>query len=281
MGHRFARWILAGATLAAGSAALFPAAAFLFPAPLLAQIPMPKRTAEGKPAPRRADGKPDLSGLWVKEMGFGFVPVGGDPAMLMLPWAKARYEASRQGVQAPEDRPRHDLERATDDLDPNSYPYCLPKGFPRIYDGPHPFEIVQSADRLSMLFETDNQSRRIYLDGRKHPDGLPSTFMGHSVGKWDGDTLVVETVGLNDLTWIDGLGRPHSDDLRVTERMRRLDLGAMEILFTFDDAKTYAKPWTGKKSFFLQQGWEMMENIICEDNSGERWREAMGKISAP
>ena len=274
MRNRIVVIVLAGATLAACSA------------PVLAQFapnnfPRPADSAEGKAAPRRADGKPDLSGLWVKQMGFGYEPVDGDPALLMLPWAKARYEAGRQGVRPPEERPRGDLERATDDLDPNSYPYCLPKGFPRIYDGPHPFELIHGTNQISMLFETDNQSRRIYLDGREHPEGLPATFMGHSVGKWDGETLVVETTGLNDLTWIDGLGRPHSDELRVTERIRRLDLSTMEMLLTFDDPKTYAKPWTGKKTFFLQPGWEMMENIICEDNSGERWREAMGKISTP
>jgi hypothetical protein len=264
--------LLAGATLAGCSA-------FAQFAPN--NFPRPAESAEGKAAPRRADGKPDLSGLWVKQMGFGYEPVDGDPALLMLPWAKARYEAGRQGVRPPEERPRGDLERATDDLDPNSYPYCLPKGFPRIYDGPHPFELIHGTNQISMLFETDNQSRRIYLDGREHPEGLPATFMGHSVGKWDGETLVVETTGLNDLTWIDGLGRPHSDELHVTERIRRMDLGKMEMLLTFDDPKTYAKPWTGKKTFFLQPGWEMMGNIICEDNSGERWREAMGKISTP
>lgn len=269
MRNRCAGWILTGALLLAGAPSLF------------AQYPMPSKAAKGKPAPRRPDGKPDLSGMWQKDVGFGFDAVDRDPAMLMLPWAKARYQASRRGVQAPEDRPRGDLERATDEFDPNSYPYCLPQGFPRVYDNPHPFEIFQSADRISMLFETDNQARRIYLDGRKHPEGLPSTFMGHSVGKWDGDTLVVDTVNLNDLTWIDGLGRPHSDALRVVERIERPEMGRMEMLLTFDDPKTYTKPWSGKKTFLLEQGWEMMENIICEDNSGERWRQAVEKISTP
>ena len=199
----------------------------------------------------------------------------------MLPWAKARYTAGRQGVRRPQDRPRGDLERATDDLDPNAYPYCLPKGFPRIYDGPHPFEIVHSPGRLYMHFETDNAARRVYLDGRDHPEGLPSTFMGHSVGKWEGDTLVVETVGLNDLTWIDGLGRPHTDALRVEERIRRVDFSTIEILFTFDDLKTYRKPWTGRKVFLLRPDWGMMENVICEDNSGEAWREVVQGIGAP
>jgi hypothetical protein len=252
-------------------------AALAFPYPLVAQMAQP--IVPSGPAPRRPEGTPDLSGLWLKEVGFGFVVVGDDPAM--LPWAKARYDAARRGVEAPQNRPRGDLERATDDFDPNAYPYCLPKGFPRIYDGPHPFEIIHTASRLSMLFETDNQSRRIYLDGRKHADGLPSTFMGHSVGRWDGDTLVVDTVGLNDLTWIDGLGRPHTDALHVEERMRRLDLGTLDILLKFDDPKTYEKAWTGRKAFMLRRDWEMMENIICEDNSGESWRGAVNAIGTP
>ena len=130
MRNRLVGWMLAGA------------AALVFSPSLAAQTALPPGTGKAKPAPRRSDGTPDLSGLWAKEPGFGFLAVGEEPAM--LPWAKARYTAGRQGVRRPQDRPRGDLERATDDLDPNAYPYCLPKGFPRIYDGPHPFEIVHS-----------------------------------------------------------------------------------------------------------------------------------------
>ena len=260
MRNRFVDWILAGV------------AALVFSPLLIAQTAPPSGAAAGKPAPRTPDGKPDLSGIWQRQAGFGFRVVGDGPAM--LPWAEARYQASRRGARTPQ-------ERATDEFDPNAYPYCLSKGFPRVYDGPHPFEIVQLPDRVYMQFETDNQARRIYLDGRKHPEGLPSTFMGHSVGKWDGDTLVVETAGLNDLTWIDGLGRPHSDALRVEERLRRVNQDTLEVHLTFDDPKTYTKPWTGRMPFLLRPNFEMMENVICEDNSGEAWREAVRAIQAP
>ena len=260
MRNRFAGWILAGA------------AALAFSPALTAQTAPPSGASTAKPAPRTPEGKPDLSGIWQREGGFGFRVVGEAPAM--LPWAAARYNASRRGSRTPQ-------ERATDEYDPNSYPYCLSKGFPRVYDGPHPFEIVQRPDRVYMQFETDNQSRRIYLDGRKHSEGLPATFMGHSVGRWDGDTLVAETVGLNDLTWIDGLGRPHSDALRVEERLRRLNHDLLEVVLRFDDPKTYARPWTGRMTFPLRPNFEMMENVICEDNSGEAWREAVRAIKAP
>ena len=100
------------------------AAALVFSPSLAAQTAPPPGTGEAKPAPRRSDGTPDLSGLWAKEPGFGFLAVGEEPAMLS--WAEARYTAGRQGVRRPEDRPRGDLERATDDFDPNAYPYCLP-----------------------------------------------------------------------------------------------------------------------------------------------------------
>ena len=90
--------------------------------------------------------------------------------------------------------------------------------------------------------------------------------MGHSIGKWDGDTLVVDTVGLNDKTWLDGLGHPHSDALHLVERIRRVDHATLQFDLTFDDPKAYTKPWMGKQVFKLRPGWEIPEHIICEDH---------------
>lgn len=245
MRNRFVRLILAGTVLLAFSPVLFA------------------QTAPQSGSDREA---PDLSGMWLKEQGFGFRVVGEEPAM--LPWAAERYKASREGARNPTDR-------ATNDIDPIQYPFCMPQGFPRAYDWPHPFEIIQTPSRVTILFEVNHQVRRIYMDGRKHPEGGPPTFMGHSTGKYEGDNLVVETVGLNDLTWLDSLGRPHTDSLRVEERIRRVNHGTLEINFLFDDSKTYAKPWTGKKVFELKPDWEILEHIICEDRSGEDWRKAV------
>ena len=262
MRNCFVDSMLVGVAVLAFSPVLFPQSV----------PPPPSGATQAKAPPRTPEGKPDLSGLWQREQNFGFRVVGEGPSM--LPWAEERYKANRKGSRTPQ-------ERATDELDPNRPPFCLPQGFPRVYDNPHPFEVAQFPGRVYMLFETDNQARIIYTDGRKHPAGVPPTFMGHSVGRWEEDTLTVETVNLNDLTWLDGLGRPHSDALRVEERIRRVNYNTLEIEFTFDDSKTYTKPWKGKMVFPLRSNWEMMENVICEDTAGEAFREAVGGKKGP
>ena len=192
----------------------------------------------------------------------------------MLPWAEERYKDNRKGATAP-------TERATNEIDPIQYPYCMPQGFPRAYDWPHPFEIIQTQGLVYVLFEVSHQARRIYMDGRTHPEGAPPTFMGHSIGRWDGDTLSVETAGLNDLTWLDSLGHPHTDVLRVEERIRRVNHDTLEINFLFDDPKTYTKPWKAMRRFLLRPNWEILEHVICEDRSGEDFRNALGGKTGP
>src|SRR5262249_52956017 len=109
-------------------------------------------------------------------------------------------------------------------------------------------------------------------DGREHPDGYLTTWMGHSIGKWNGDTLVVDTVDIAENTWLDTLGHPHSDVLHLIERYRRVDQNTLQIDFTFDDPKAYTKPWNGKKTFYLRpKDYEILEHAICDE-----WLE-MGK----
>ena len=176
----------------------------------------------------------------------------------MLPWAEERYKAAREGT-------RTAFDHVKDDVDPNIN--CIPAGPTRIFTiAARPIEIIQTPRRVLLLFEWDHQMRRIYTDGRTMPDGYPPSYMGYSTGRWDGDTLVVETVGLNDLTWIDSLGHPHSDALRIVERFRRVNQETLEIEVTLDDPKAFTKPWRGKKVFALmQQGWEVLEHIVCEE----------------
>jgi hypothetical protein len=235
--------------------------------------------AQAAPQTGAAKATPDLSGIWVKEKGRGFgFPVVGEK-FTMLPWAESLYKTIRKGQTNPR-------LGGADALNPNLYPYCLPQGFPRIYDNSHPFELVQVSGRVYMNFEIDNQVRRIYTDGRKHHEVWPAMFMGDSVGRWEGDTLLVETANLNDLTWLDGLGHPHSDALRVEERIRRLKQDTLEIQFLFDDPKAYAKPWRAKMDFTAlspnadPNNWDMMETAMCGDeDSGEAYREAYRKAT--
>jgi len=167
------------------------------------------------------------------------------------------YKANREGTTSPNDRGR-------EDLDP--YSYCFPPGVTRsMVAHLRPFEIVQLPDRVYILFEVDHWVRRIYMDGRGHSEGWPFGWMGQSIGKWDGDTLVVDTTGLNDRTWMDRGGTPHSDALHVVERMRRVNHDTLEIDFLFDDPKAFTKPWGAKKVYRLRPDWEILEHIACEE----------------
>src|SRR6266852_5045537 len=212
---------------------------------------------------------PDVSGTWNRSTGrtgagifddeAGGVPFLGftkqEPSL--QPAAMAKYQANRKGITDARLKGR-------DDSDPSNS--CFPPGPTRIFTAPLPFEIRQAADVVYILSEADHWVRRIYVDGRGHPDGYPSTWMGHSIGKYDGNTLVVDTADINEATWIDALGHPHSDALHLVERIRRLNHDTLEIEVTFEDPKTYTKPWTGKKVYQLQPpNYELKEDVICEE----------------
>jgi hypothetical protein len=140
---------------------------------------------------------------------------------------------------------------------------CYPPGTPRVYFHPYPFEFVQAPKFMLMVFEYDHTIRRIYTDGRSLPDDPDPSWMGYSVGHWDGNTtFVVDTVGFNEKTWLDRLGHAHSEQLHVTERFRRVDRDHLELDITMADPKALAKPWT--TTFFYQNrpDWELGE-ISC------------------
>lgn len=212
---------------------------------------------------------PDLSGTWNGSIGrtaagtfdddadgvpfFGFTK----QAPPLQPSAMKVYQANRNGITDPRLKGR-------DDSDPSNS--CFPPGPTRIFTIPRPFEIRQTNVEVYILSEMDHWVRRIYMDGRGHPDGYPSTWMGHSIGKYDGNTLVVDTAAINETTWIDTLGHPHSDALHLVERIRRLNHDTLEIEVTFDDPKAYTKPWTGRKVYQLQPpSYELKEEVICEE----------------
>jgi hypothetical protein len=119
-----------------------------------------------------------------------------------------------------------------------------------------------------MLFEYDHYVRHIYTDRREHPKDLAPTWMGDSIGKWDRGTLIVDTVGLTDKSWLDQVGHPHSDALHVVERIKRIDHETLEDNLLFDDPRAYTKTWTGQQTFKLRPGWHLME-YVCEDHIAE------------
>jgi len=127
-------------------------------------------------------------------------------------------------------------------------------------------EIRQFPDEVLLLFDEDHWVRRIYMDGRAHPDGYTSTWMGHSTGRYEGDTLVIDTVGVKDETWIDRLGHPHSDAMHVVERLRRVNQNSLQYEYTIDDPKAYKKPWTRKMmEDLLPPDFQILEGVLCEE----------------
>jgi hypothetical protein len=175
----------------------------------------------------------------------------------MTPWAEAKFKAAKPNL-GPTAVP---LAESNDPVI-----NCFPPGVPRIYlQRGGPFEIIQIPGRVLMVFEYDHFIRQIYTDGRAHPKDEIPTWMGDSVGKWEGDTLVVDTVGFNDNTWLDNVGHPHSDQLHLIERIRRVDHNTLTIDLTIDDPKAYTKPWSARQVFELKPTWNIGE-MICEDN---------------
>jgi hypothetical protein len=211
------------------------------------------RTADGKPdlnapAPRTAERHPDLTGMW--SIG-GLGAVANITDVAMLPWAEALYKERL-------DTYGHDDPAAN----------CLPEGPRTGLAGLDPLRIVQTPTLIVVLYEA-GPVRQIYLDGRPHPTDPTPTWMGYSVGTWDGDTLVVETTGFNDRTWLDVTGHPHSEALRVTERFRRTSFGAMELSITYDDPKTYARPWSITLPVFYLPDTDLLETV-CLENEKDR-----------
>lgn len=201
----------------------------------------------------------DLSGIWAPGGGMNGGPGGRGFSLQdapLQPEALKTYQASRAGLTSLN-------EKGLDELDPNTS--CYPPGAPRSMVMPYPFEIVQRPGVVYILFAYNSGIRRIYTDGRKHPSEPDSTWMGHSIGTWQGNTFIVDTVGLRPETWLDPLGTPHSDALHMVERFRRIGPTKLEVEFQFDDPKSFTKPWGGSKVYEKSDS-EMMEYYVCEEN---------------
>jgi hypothetical protein len=142
---------------------------------------------------------------------------------------------------------------------------CVPPGVPRVMAIPYPFEFVIQPNRVIMLFEGYSQRREVFTDGRGHPEDLDATYNGHSIGHWEGDTLVVETVGLRGDTVFDVTGAPHSEAMTVTERIRRRDATTLEDVITITDPEAMTAPWTVTRTYAHRPDWTLKE-YVCEEN---------------
>jgi len=147
---------------------------------------------------------------------------------------------------------------------------CLPQGLPRADILSYaPFKIIQTPGLIAVLYEIDNTHRQIYTDGRKLPVDPQPSWLGYSVGRWEGDTLVVDVAGFNDKSWLDLFGHPHSEDLRIQERFHRRDFGHMDLTVTVEDPKMYTRPITIKVTELLVPDSDILENI-CNENEKDR-----------
>jgi len=222
-------------------------------------------------APQAAGGQ-NISGVWMRSEPQRTFNLKKEPPM--RPEAAQYYKAVREGAQEAidllvqykdylvENKFRPDI-KGRDDLDPLRL--CAPPGPTRILMLPRPFEIVQLSSRILMVFEWDQLTRQIYMDGRGHPDSYPNTWMGHSTGSWQGDTLVVSTAYVNEYAWIDNAGHPQSNDMQIEERYRRTAPDRLEVNLTFNDPKTYTSPWTGQYAFKLLPKREIGEHVVCSE----------------
>lgn len=251
-----------------------------FSAPLLAQWPLypdpsvPK-TADGAPdleapAPRTAQGTPDLSGIWentwfhngrigqppVSPPGeppastFSDVGAGFKEGLPLRPWAAALLKERREWNSKE-----------------NPDALCLPMGLMQFHEHPQPRKMIQTPSVLLILYEGNSGIRQIFIDGRPLPGDDPQPWWyGYSVGRWEGDTLVVETVGFRDGGWLDIWGSPLTDAAKMTERFRRLNYGTLQIDVTIDDPKAYTRPFSVRVNQRLSLRGELIE-FVCNENN--------------
>ncbi len=230
----------------------------LLPLPLCAQwlnLPTPgiPRTADGKPnlsapAPRTPDGKPDLSGMW-------------QPAVNSYRFDVIQ-DLKEEGIFRPQAEAVF-LKRVADFRRDDPVTNCLPGGPSEMLNTM--YRIIQSPAVVVVLYEGGmGRYRQIYTDGRKLPKDPNPTWLGYSIGHWEGDTLVVESAGFNDRSWLDRAGHPHSERLRVTERFRRTDFGHMQFQITYDDPETLTRPLSFSLAVNYAPDTDMLENVCNE-----------------
>jgi hypothetical protein len=246
------------------------------------------RTKDGKAnlaakAPRAANGKPDLSGVWRVEP----TPVDidrmlgtfGDYAALIVPGDDPRtfskYFLNILADFKPEDAPlrpaaaqllrQHGARMGIDNPDNR----CAPMGVPRADLIGFPFKIIQTPDVTVMMYEADSSHRQVYTDGRRLPIDPQPSWLGYSVGRWEDGTLIVDTVGFNDQGWLDALGTPRSEALRVQERFHRRDFGHMDVQVTVEDPVIFTTPVNLKFTELLLPDTDILESF-CNENEKDR-----------
>jgi len=210
------------------------------------------------PAPRTADGKPDLSGVWRGAGPLYRFNIAEDLGPEdVQPWAEALF-----------------LQRVRDSRKDSPLARCLPVSIP-FHNFFNLTRIVQTPGLIVILYESPNSPHRtVFTDGRDLPKDPNPTWLGYSVGRWEGDTLVVTSAGFTDRAWLDSSGHPQSESLRITERLRRRDFGHMDFEMTIDDPKVFTRPFTIKKERLLAPDTDLIEDV-CENERDAVYKSAV------
>jgi hypothetical protein len=226
------------------------------------------------PAPRLPDGKPDLSGIWISDVTAEGEETPSDPFSL-----SSSHQMADIGVDLPGGLPyqpwlvpiveERTANRAIDD----PHIRCLPDNFLRAYGLPHLLKFVHTRDLLVVLNEMNAGYRQVFLDGRQLPDEPAPSWQGYSSASWDGDALIIDTIGLRDDTWIDWNGSVLTEAAHVREEIRRPDFGHLNIRVTVDDPKAYTEPWTVTLTQRIVVDGELIDEICLEN---EQFLERMG-----
>lgn len=246
---------------------------------LLAFATRGQKPAESNPLPPPDTSIPfnphDLSGVWdyynrIPGQGIYVTPSKDMPPLTA--WGKARFDANKPGY-GPRAQPGGN--------DPMLE--CVPTGVPKILFMVLPHEIVQTPDRTFMFFEREHAWREIWTDGRQHPKDVEPTYMGDSIGWWEGDTFVVDSVGFNDKSWLDFYGSPHSDQLHLIERYRRLDYKTLLMNLVIDDPKTYTRTWVSDNKIYklLPPKFSNMEELYCIPSEEEAFTNRIRMPAVP
>ena len=240
------------------------------------------RTADGKPnltgpAPRTADGKPDLSGVWqyTRPVGSPAPAPTAQPASAtndIVPLAVRLSQLWNLGASFPDGLPFQPWaaelhrQRVASNSKDNPDAHCLPLGLMQLHTHGQPRKMVQTPGVIVIIYEANAGLRQIFTDGRPQPKDVEPWWFGYSTGKWEGDTLAVETTNLRDLGWLDVEGSPITTSGRILERFRRIDYGHLEIEVTIDDPKAYTKPWTVTVHQRIMPDTDLIE-FICQENN--------------
>lgn len=201
---------------------------------------------------------PNFNGVWIRTGSFLFDPAVRDPLKMNPPykpdWMKS-FDEHRQRVAT----------TGVNTLDPTAG--CLPPGMPRMMSVVYPMEILMTPGQVTLITEWMGQIRRIYTDGRSHPEDPDITYVGHSTGRWDGGTLVIDTVAMKEDTVLDQTGMKHSADIHVIERMRLLDAQTLENQLTLEDPVAFTRPWTVTRVFKRAKPGDEMREFVCLENN--------------